>query len=342
MARIKLKYVHSYVDRHGVARFYFRRAGFKKMPLLGLPGSDEFMAGYQKALGNAPRIEIGAARVVSGSIDAAIAGYLSSAAFGNLSNCSKRVRRRILEQFRNDHGSKRVATLERRHIAVMLDAKTPSSARAFLVAIRALVRYTMSVGLREDDPTIGIKLPKVRSDGFYSWSEQDIAAFEARHPIGTKARLAVALLLYSAQRRADVLQLGRQHIRDGVLHIKQSKTGKSSAIPLHPELSVVLDATPGEHLTFLVSSLGRPFHPDRFTHWFADRCKEAGLPRRASVHGLRKAAARRLAEAGCSASVIAAVTGHGSLQEVQRYVAAADQVRLAQRGIEAIKGTRTG
>jgi integrase len=339
MARIKF---HSYVDRHGVARFYFRRAGVKKIPLPGLPGSNEFMTEYQKAVGNAPRIEIGAGRVASGSIGAAIAGYLSSAAFGALSNSSKKVRRRILEQFRSNHGSKRVVTLERRHIAVMLDGKTPFSARAFLVAIRALLRYTISVGLREDDPTIGIKAPKVRSDGFYSWSEQDIAAFEAWHPIGTKARLALALLLYSAQRRSDVLQLGRQHMRDGLLHIKQSKTGKSLAIPLHPELSAVLDATPGEHLTFLVSSLGRPFHPDRFTHWFSDRCKEAGLPRRASVHGLRKAAARRLAEAGCSASVIAAVTGHGSLQEVQRYVAAADQVRLARRGIEAIKGTRTG
>jgi hypothetical protein len=74
MARIKLKYVHSYVDRHGVARFYFRRAGFKKIPLPGLPGSNEFMTEYQKAVGNAPRIEIGAGRVASGSIGAAIAG----------------------------------------------------------------------------------------------------------------------------------------------------------------------------------------------------------------------------------------------------------------------------
>jgi integrase len=226
----------------------------------------------------------------------------------------------------------------------MMDAKakTPGAARVFLSAVRCLMRYAVSVGLRADDPSAGIGIPKLKGDGFYSWSEQDIAAFEIRHPLGTKARLAFALLLYSAQRRADVVQMGRQHIADGMLRVRQRKTGKTLAIPIHSELRAVLDAMPCESLTFLVTRTGRPFHPDRFTHWFADRCKEAGLPPRASVHGLRKAAARRLAEAGCSASVIASITGHASLREVQRYVAGADQMRLAVQGIEAIKGTRSG
>jgi len=84
------------------------------------------------------------------------------------------------------------------------------------------------------------------------------------------------------------------------------------------------------------------FFPDSFTHWFKRECCEAGLPREASVHGLRKAACRRLAELGCSANVIASISGHSTLREVSRYTAAADQVRLARQGIEALTRTKIG
>jgi integrase len=150
------------------------------------------------------------------------------------------------------------------------------------------------------------------------------------------------LLLYTAQRRADVVQMGRQHLRDGLLHLRQSKTGRQLAIPLHPELQAVLDATPAANLTFLATRNGRTFQPDSFTHWFKRRCQEAGLPPRASVHGLRKAACRRLAELGCSANVIASISGHSTLREVSRYTAAADQVRLARQGIGALTRTKIG
>ena len=154
-----------------------------------------------------------------------------------------------------------------------------------------------------------MRTPKYRSAGFYSWTEDDIAAFEAKHAVGSQARLAFALLLYTAQRRADVVRMGRQHVRDGLIHVRQSKTGTTLAIPLHSELRAVVDATPADHLTFLTVRGGRQFHPDAFTHWFKRKCSEAGLPARASVHGLRKAACRRLAEVGCSANVIAAISG---------------------------------
>jgi integrase len=104
----------------------------------------------------------------------------------------------------------------------------------------------------------------------------------------------------------------------------------------------VLDATPSQHLTFLVTKAGKPFYADAFTHWFKRKCQAAGLPARASAHGLRKAACRRLAEAGCSASIIAAISGHTSLREVQRYVEAAEQAGLARQGIQAITRTKIG
>jgi integrase len=129
-------------------------------------------------------------------------------------------------------------------------------------------------------------------------------------------------------------------MRDGIIVVRQQKTGATLAIPVHPELQKILDATPSEHLTFLTTRTARPFTPADFTNWFKAKCREAGLPKQASVHGLRKAACRRLAEAGCSANVIASISGHASLREVERYTKAADQERMARQGIKAISGTK--
>ena len=100
--------------------------------------------------------------------------------------------------------------------------------------------------------------------------------------------------------------MGRQHIKDGVLTVKQQKTGVTLAIPVHPHLQAVLDATPSEHLTFMVTATGKPYGGNAFSEQFRNWCDAAGLPKRCSAHGLRKAACRRLAEAGCSANEIMA------------------------------------
>ena len=60
--------------------------------------------------------------------------------------------------------------------------------------------------------------------------------------------------------------------------------------------------------TFLAARFGKPFTDPRFGNWFGKRCEEAGVPGRAN--GLRKAAAARRAELGCSDREIMAVTGH--------------------------------
>jgi integrase len=132
--------------------------------------------------------------------------------------------------------------------------------------------------------------------------------------------------------------MGKQYIRNGRIQVVQQKTGASLAIKIHPDLITVLDATPSEHLTFLTTACGQPFSPAGFGNWFRQACDEAGLYKGCSVHGLRKAACRRLAEAGCSANVIAAISGHRTLKEVSRYTNAADQERLADHGICALTG----
>jgi integrase len=333
------KYVHGYIDRHGSARFYFRRAGFKKIPLPGLPWSPEFMAVYETALAGQQRIEIGARRTKPGTIAALTVAYFNSIAFRSLAAETQRTRRNILERFRAEHGEKRFVLLQREHIVRMLGSKIskPAAARNWLNTIRAMLQFAMEEGMREDNPARDVKSPKIRTDGFATWSEENIAAFERVHEVGSRARLALALLLYTAQRRGDVVRMGRQHIEDGALKVIQQKTGAKLIIPIHSELRAILDATSTQNMTFLTTRDRKPFTAPGFTNWFRDCCKEAKLPNGLSAHGLRKAACRRLAEAGCTAPEIMSISGHASLREVQRYIAAADQARMARAAMKKAK-----
>ena len=157
------------------------------------------------------------------------------------------------------------------------------------------------------------------------------------HAIGTRARLAFALLLYTGQRRSDVVRMGRQHIKAGKIEVVQDKTGKRLILSVHSRLQEAIDATPSNHLTFLTTANGKPFTANGFGNYFKDCCKEAGLPDNCAAHGLRKAMSTRLANAGNSANQIAAVTGHTTLSEVSRYTRAANQESLATEAMKSIK-----
>jgi integrase len=119
--------------------------------------------------------------------------------------------------------------------------------------------------------------------------------------------------------------------------VRQSKTGRTLEIPVNAELRTCIEATPSEHLTFLTTRLGKPYSHGGLSDQFRVWCDEAGLPEHCSAHGLRKAAARRMAEAGCSAHEIAAITGHGTLKEIERYTKAAEQARLARQAMARTK-----
>jgi integrase len=332
MMRKLPKYVQAWVDREGRPHCYFRRPGYPRVPLPGLPWSPPFMAAYEAAKMAVPK-PVGINRSKPGSVSAAIAGFYTSLEFRSLAPGTQSMRRAILERFRAEYGTWPMATLPQKFVVVALSKMKPFAARNWLKSIRALCQFAVAQEMCPADVTQGIKLPKVKTDGHHTWTETEIEQYEAAHPIGTKARLALALPLYTAQRRGDVIRMGRQHIRDGMLSVRQGKTGAALAIPVHPALQVVLDATPSGHLTLLVSRSGRAYAGNDFTEQFRVWCNEAGLPARCKVHGLRKAACRRLAEAGCSANEIAAISGHVTLKEVERYTKAADQERMARNAM---------
>jgi integrase len=331
MTKLHLRYVQAYRGYH-----YFRRAGMPRIPLPGLVGSPEFMAAYQLALAAAP-LPVGAStRSKPGSISAAIAEYYGSRAFKSFSGATPAQRRSVLERFREQHGHMPLASLPKEFLVTLFDTMAPHTARTTLKALRHFVGWGVERKLMTDNPTLGIRLTVPTTDGFHTWDEHEIAQFEAAHPIGSKARLAFALGLYTAQRRADVIRIGRQHIRGGVLSVRQQKTGTTLQIPVHAELQRIIDATAIGHLTLLTTrnskSYGKNVFSDQFRRW----CDAADLPEHCGFHGLRKAACRRLAEAGCSVNVIAAISGHKTLKEIERYTKAADQAKLARAGIEHI------
>jgi integrase len=198
-----------------------------------------------------------------------------------------------------------------------------------------MLKLAVKLGWRKDNPARDVERVLYRSPGLPSWSDEEIAAYEARWPLGTKQRLALALLLYTGQRRSDAVRMGRQHLRDGGhrIFVKQQKTGAELLIPVHPELRRALDLVPADQLTFLLTDYGNAFTPAGFGMRFAEWRTAAGLPKRWSSHGLRKAAARRLAEAGATTQEIMAIGGWRTLAEVERYTRAADQARLARSAI---------
>lgn len=348
--KFRLKYVVEDTDRHGNVRLYYRHNG-KKTRLRGPAGSPEFLADYRAAADEtkAPKSKVEqTGRVVPRSIRWLCVQYFKSAMFQELDPRTQKVRRAILERFcqHKGDGDKPFALLLHRHIRVRRDemADRPEAANSMVKAVRQLYRFALRYDHHDDNPAEKVEYLQGNADGFHSWTLAEIEKFEEAHPIGTSARLALALALYTGQRRTDLVILGKQHVRDGWLTFTQNKGRKRNPvrmeIPIIQELQAILDQTPTGDLTFLVTAFNRPFTSNGFGNRFRKWCDEAGLAN-CSVHGLRKAAAARLAEIGCTEQEIMAITGHRTSKEVTRYTRAASQKTRAESALRRLSAEQT-
>jgi site-specific recombinase XerD len=255
---------------------------------------------------DASKVEIGAKKTIPGTVNAAMISYYQSAAFTNgIADSTRGNRRAILEQFRTDHADKRIALVHSTAIQNILNKKTPAAARNWKKALRGFIDHCLALNMIKADPLVGLKLVKLKSMGHHPWESDECAQFEEHHPLGTRARLAYELLLQAGQSRADVVRMGRQHVRNGTMSLRRQKTDVPFYVAVMPRLRAAIDAMPvGEpskkHLTFLVTAQGKPFTAAGFGNWFRDVCREAKLPERCTSHGLRKAAATYLAEQGAT------------------------------------------
>ena len=331
-------------DRYGNRRVRFRRRGVS-VYLTGIPWSEDFMRQYAAALEreDANRTQVGASkRTLPGSFSALCVSYYGSPEFRGLNASTQKVRRNVLERFRAEHGHRPLKDLRSDHIRRIMGAKanTPEAANNLLKVLRVLLSYAVNVGMIASNAAIGIKRYRSRKgEGIHTWSEAEVAQFEAAHVPGTKARLALELLLNTGQRRSDAVHMGWQHVKGDEIAVRQQKTDEPLLIPMHPKLIEALAAVPKINLTFLMTERGAPFTAAGFGNWFRKQCNLAGL-RQCSAHGLRKLMATRLAEAGCSTEQIKAITGHRSVAEVARYTRSADQRRLARQAMNLLRAER--
>ena len=232
-------------------------------------------------------------------------------------------------------------------LRVLRDRKAdkPEAANGRVKALRQVFKFGVAYEHVDKNPARDVPYIQTGSQGFHSWSVDEVDRYEARHPIGTQARLALVILLYTGQRRADAITFGRQHVRAGWLVFTQHKNRNNKPIaleiPIRPELQTIVDASTTGNLTWLITALGKPFTATGFSNKFRDWCDQAGLPH-CSAHGLRKAAASRLAEAGKTKAEIMAITGHRTSKEVARYTRAASQKKLAERAFDLDHETEPG
>lgn len=201
--------------------------------------------------------------------------------------------------------------------------------------LRALMQFAIRQGLTDKNPVTATRPFKIDGDGFHTWTEDEISAYEARHPIGTMARLTFDLLLWTGQRGGDIRTLGPGHVQRKRITLKQEKTGAHVSLPILPPLAASILATPSKALVFILTDYGKPFSRAGFGNKFREWCDQAGLTG-CSAHGLRKAAARRFAEAGCSNQQIKSWTGHTTDREVARYTKAADQQMLSDEAADRL------
>lgn len=342
MTRIKLKHVDRFTDRHGSARYYFRRGKGARIALPGQPGSTEFMEAYQAALAGAELPKVAKQRGEAGTIDRLVSDYFQSPDFLRMKPQTQRTYRQKIERWVRVEkiGHRPVRGMTREHINSMMGkrVKTPGAANDMLKKIRILMNFAITAGIRTDNPTAKIK--KYKEGEFHTWTDAEINTFEAWWPEGTKERLAFALLLYTGQRLSDAVQMTRADLDEGVIQVAQQKTGARLWIPLHPELQRIISISELNHMVILTTTYGKPFTAAGFGNWMAERIGAADLPDRCVTHGIRKAAARRLADAGCSAHEIMAITGHKTLEMVEHYTKAADQKRLAKAAVARLPERR--
>jgi integrase len=344
--RLDLPYLMADTDRHGNERLFVRRFG-RKIRIRARPGTTAFAKLYNAALdaleSSAPLRQAPRSGAPAGTLGWLAATYFAAVEFTVLPTVSQSTRRRIIEACLREPirpaSPDKLALcplplLSAVHIRMLRDrrADKPGAANNRLKYVGSMLSWAVERNLIRSNPARDVKPLRYATDGFHAWTPDEVKQFEAHHEVGTKARLALALMLYLGVRRGDVVTLGRQHVRDGVIRFVPLKTRRKKMhaieIPILPELAKIIEASPTGDLTFLMTEWGKPFTANGFGGWFRDRCNEAGLPQ-CSAHGLRKAGATIMAERGATDRQLMAMFGWESSRQATTYTASADRKRLA-------------
>ncbi|MGA7806436.1 tyrosine-type recombinase/integrase [Bradyrhizobium sp.] len=177
---------------------------------------------------------------------------------------------------------------------------SPAQPSTHLKKLRILIRHAINIGWIQQDPSLGVKRPKIQR--ILSWTEDEIELFRKKWPLVIKQGLAFELFLNTGQRRSDVVRIAWCHItHENKIAVAQQKTGRRLLIPLHLDLLSAIAVAKRDNMSIITTACGKSFTVDGFSQWMRDAITDAGLPLDCQPHGLRKATGRRLAEAGATA-----------------------------------------
>jgi integrase len=334
---VKFRYLIADIDRNGNTRRYVRKPKCAKIRLRSKFGTPEFVQEYLAAMSGTPNVAIrkpASLKSEEGSLEWLVNRYYASTTFGELGEETQKVRRRILDSACDRNGTKLFGEIRATHIRLRMDelADRPEAANGYLKALRGLFKFAVEREYLTADPSAGIKKVRHKTEGFHTWTIEEVRQYEATHHIGTKARLALALLLYTGQRRGDVVRMGRQHVENGLLRVVQGKTREALQLPVLPVLAHIIAQSPTGDMTFLVTQWGKPFSPAGFGNLFREWCDKAGL-QHCTAHGLRKAGATIAAENGATDRQLMAMFGWKNAAQATVYTRKSDNKRLAASGV---------
>lgn len=326
----------------------------KKVRIEATPWTEKFMLLYHSAMsGDAEKPARTPNRVQADTWSWLCHAYFSSSDFTGLDTSTQKRRRSALEAtfietikpgsplLWADCPIERITPVAIRSLRDRKAIDTPDGANARLKAIRGVFRWAVSpdVELVSSNPARDVPPIPIVTDGHHSWDLAEVRRYIKRHPIGSKAYLALCLLMFSGGRRSDAVLFGREHLQDGWLRYTQHKGRNSKPmkleVPVVPALRAAIDAQPISNPTFLVTSFDKPFTSNGFGNWFKDRCVEADLPH-CSAHGLRKAGATLAAHNGATERQLMAMFGWRTSAMAQLYTRAAEQKRLALAAMHLI------
>ncbi len=330
------------VDRHGKVRWRFRPKGRADLYLPGAYGSAEFRAAYEAALEG---VKVPVARTIApyGTLSWLIEHYLRSPKHLNLSDVRRASIRRELDWLRNVAGKYQIGALAARHVEALMARKAgPTAANTVKKNLSMLYNFAIKHDMagQHHNPARHADRRKENPDGYHTWTEAEIAQFLAHHGPGTKARLAVLLILNTGAARQDLVRLGWQNVKEGRISYRRHKTGVGGDYRILDDLAVELRSIPQDQLLFLTHGKGRPYQPATFGNWFRDQCSAAGLAH-CSAHGLRKGLATLIAESGATELQIMAVLAHSGPKEGATYVKKANRGKLADQGLALSEGAKT-
>lgn len=336
--------VRAVKDRHGKTRYRFRRKGWKSAYITAEPGTPAFHRAYAEILsgGPAPILPVqSTVKVAPKSLDDLASRMRSGIKWQKKAARTRLVQGRIIDRFldRTDKKGRRYGERPVERVTVgWLDqilagmSDTPAAANVLRKVLSSLLDYAIKLEWRSDNPA-RLTDSYEEGEGFHTWTEDEITAFRDRHKLGTMARLTLELALNTAARRCNVATLTRDDIQDGRIIVDHAKGNEETSVPMLPTTRAALEALPAAPIKHLVvTQYGKPFTVPGLGNRMRKWCDEAGL-KHCSMHGLRKALARRIAESGGTDAEGMAVTGHKKAETFIGYRAKANRSRLADTAL---------